>query len=170
MSMVELQNLINQSPLLWRYETNLLSTEQFFGEVQCASGFSGTIEEFREMFSDIFTAIEPMVAMHAELRARGLVTYIFSNTNEIAVRHIRDRFPFFENFDGYVLSYEHNLMKPDPRLYEVVERAVGARGRDLFYIDDRPENVAAGLERGWQATLHETPEATRAAVVEAGLL
>ena len=32
-SVRELHELIDQSPLLYRYETNLLSTEQFFAEI-----------------------------------------------------------------------------------------------------------------------------------------
>lgn len=166
----ELQTLINQSPLLLQYEANRLSTAQFFAEVQAASGFCDSLAEFRASFAEIFTPIEPMVELHRELRARKIPTYIFSNTNEIAVQHIRDQFPFFREFDGYILSYEHNAMKPDPALYEVVERVTGWRGRDLFYIDDRPENIATGLARGWQSTLHTSPEGTRAALVEAGLL
>ena len=55
-------------------------------------------------------------------------------------------------------------MKPDPEIYEALEKLTGRRGADILYLDDRPENVAGGAARGWQAILHETPEKTRAAV------
>jgi HAD superfamily hydrolase (TIGR01509 family) len=97
-------------------------------------------------------------------------TYIFSNTNDLAVAHIRDHFPFFRQFDGYVYSYEHHAMKPESLLYEIMEQTSGCRGSELLYIDDRLENVAAGAARGWQTVLHETPEKTRAAVAKLGLL
>jgi HAD superfamily hydrolase (TIGR01509 family) len=170
LSLAELQTLISQSPLLLRYESNLLTTAQFFAEVQAASGYRGDLEEFRGTFSDIFTPIEPMIRLHAKLRAAGLPTYIFSNTNELAVEHIRSCFPFFAGFDGYILSYEHGCMKPDPRLYKVAEKTAGRKGEDILYIDDRPENVATGLARRWQCILHETPARTRAAVLKTGLL
>ena len=170
LSLSELHALIDQSPLLLRYESNALSTAEFFAEVQAASGFCGDLDEFRGLFSDIFTAIGPMEQLHGELHRRGVPTFIFSNTNEIAMAHIRARFPFLRNFDGYVLSYEHNAMKPDPSLYGVVEQTTGQRGPDLLYIDDRPENVAGGQARGWQTILHRTPEGTKAAVIQTGLL
>jgi 2-haloacid dehalogenase len=170
LSIAELQALINQSPLLLRYECNQINTAQFFAEIQSATGFGGDLAEFRGMFADIFTPIEPMVRLHGELRAWGIPTYLLSNTNELAIEHIRASFPFFENFNGYILSYEHNAMKPEPRLYEVTERASGRRGQDLLYIDDRLENVEAGRARGWQTIVHETPELTRAALVKTGLL
>src|ERR1041384_6667241 len=108
--------------LLLNYELGLLTTQQFFDAVRSASGFCGKRNEFDEFFADIFTEISPMVELHAELRQKGFPTYIFSNTNDLAVSHIRRRFPFFANFDGYILSYEHGAMKPDAKLYEVVER------------------------------------------------
>jgi HAD superfamily hydrolase (TIGR01509 family) len=111
-----------------------------------------------------------MIQLHADLRARGFPTFIFSNTNELAVRFIRQSFPFFHQFDGYILSYEHQSMKPDSKLYDVVEAKTGARGAEILYLDDRPENVAAGAARGWQTILQEAPAKTRAAIEQLGLL
>src|SRR5262249_41583197 len=101
-------------------------------------------------------------------RRQGFPAYIFSNTNDLAIGHIRGRFPFYRDFDGYVLSYEHGAMKPDAKLYEVVERETKRRGEEIVYIDDRPENVAAGAARGWRTILHETPGATRTALRSLG--
>jgi len=160
----QVRQFIDHSPLLYRFETGQISKEQFFAEIQATTGFTGSIEQFSEIFSDIFTPIEPMVTLHAELRERGVPTYIFSNTNELAVARIRRNFPFFSRFDGYILSYEHGAMKPDPRLYEVVEAKTGCRGRELFYIDDRRENIETAAGRGWQVILHEAPDQTRKAI------
>ena len=166
----ELLRFIDQSPLLFRYETGLLTTGEFFAELREASGFRGSLDEFSDLFGDIFSPIDPMIELHARLRGRGVPTFILSNTNELAIRHIRRRFAFFRNFDGYVLSYEHGAMKPDAKLYEVIEQVSGRQGAELLYIDDRPENVAAGAARGWQSILHEDPEKTRVAVQRSGVL
>jgi len=170
MSFENITPFISQSPLLFRYETGLLSSEQFYAEVCSATGFPGDLDEFCQAFADIFVPIEPMVQLHEALRNQSIPTYIFSNTNELAVRHIRHNFPFFSNFDGYILSYEHGAMKPDAKLYEVVEMKTGCRGADLLYLDDRPENIETGVKRGWQVVLHETPEKSRVAIRAAGLL
>jgi HAD superfamily hydrolase (TIGR01509 family) len=169
LSDAEMRDLLCTSPLLRQYETGAINTEQFYQGVCAASGYDGGLAEFGLAFADIFSEIKPMIAMHAALRAAGIATWIFSNTNELAERHIRARFPFFSNFDGYVLSCEEGAMKPDPKIYEVVERQTGRRGGAILYLDDREENVAAGLARGWRAVLHETPEKTRALVAALGL-
>ena len=108
------------------------------------SAFSGELAEFGGFFADIFTEIPPMIALHAELRRRGFKTYIFSNTNDLAIEHVRRNFPFFNNFDGYIFSYEVGAMKPQPEIYAAMEKMSGKRGADLIYIDDLPENVEAG--------------------------
>lgn len=156
--------------LLKDYELGLLTTPAFFNRIKSASGFSGTQEEFNTAFADIFAPIQPMIDLHGELKKTNLPTYIFSNTNDLAVDHIRRKFPFFSEFDGYVFSYEHRAMKPTAKLYEIVERASGRRGSEVVYIDDRPENVDAGTARGWRALLHESPAATRQALQKLGLL
>jgi HAD superfamily hydrolase (TIGR01509 family) len=156
--------------LLETYELGKFTTQEFFNQMKAASGFSGKQEEFNAFFADIFTPIQPMIDLQSELKKTRTATYIFSNTNDLAVEHIRRRFPFFSDFDGYVLSYEHGAMKPSARLYEIVERASGRRSGEIIYIDDRPENVEAGLARGWKALLHEAPETTRTALQKLGLL
>lgn len=169
-SAAEIQKFIDHSPLLFRYETGLMTREQFFREVCAATGFRGDIEEFARIFGDIFEPIAPMVELQSTLRKKKIPTWIFSNTNDMAVAHIRRSFPFFSNFDGYVLSYEHGAMKPDAKLYEVVEQQTGWKRDKIIYLDDRAENVAAGAARGWRVILQETPEKSRAALGTTGLL
>ena len=165
----QVRQLLDHSPLLYRFETGLLTNEQFYGEVCAACGYSGTLDAFCGTFADIFFEIRPMTAMHAALRARGIPTYIFSNTNGIAIAHIRKNFPFFANFDAYIYSYEHGAMKPDARIYEVVERISGRHGGQIVYLDDRLENFEAARARGWRALLHKTPEETIPALRQLGL-
>lgn len=170
MTLGEIAQYINQSPLFVQYELGRVTTEQFYEEIRGVTDFQGDLAEFSGCFADIFVAIEPMVQLQTALRQQGLSVYIFSNTNELAAEHIRRTFPFYANFDGYILSYEHGVMKPDAKLYEVVERESGRRNAELLYLDDRPENIATGAARGWQVILQETPEKSRAAVQQLGLL
>jgi len=158
------------APLLLKYESGGLTTSQFFDEVRSITGFVGDLNEFATLFGDIFTPIEPMIEIQQTLRRKGLPTFIFSNTNELAIRHIRKAFPFFSGFNDFILSYEHGAMKPDPRFYEVLERRSGYRGQKILYLDDRLENVEAGEARGWRVILHESPEKSAATFRQLGLL
>ncbi|HXG48870.1 MAG TPA: HAD family phosphatase [Methylomirabilota bacterium] len=166
----EVQSVIDHSPLLFRYETGQLDRAGFFAEIRAAIGYEGSLDEFSQVFADIFTPIVEMIELHARLRQRGFPTFIFSNTNDLAVAHIHQHFPFFATFDGYVLSYQQGSMKPNPQIYEAVERLTGLRGDRLLYLDDRPENVAAGAARGWHVIQQISPADTWARIRELGLL
>ena len=166
----ELGRFLMSAPLLFRYELGRLTSEEFYKEICAVTGFCGQFDEFSLAFGDIFVPIQPMVELHALLRRQGTPTFILSNTNDLAVRHVRRTYPFFANFQGYVLSYEHGVMKPEARIYEIAESLCGHNGPEILYIDDRPENIAAAAERDWQVVLQETPEKTRMAVQQAGLL
>jgi FMN phosphatase YigB (HAD superfamily) len=169
-SLDALHDFLSASPLLVDYERGRLTRTEFFQAVHAATGFFGTAEEFGGYFADIFTEIPETIALHATLRQRGHPTYIFSNTNDLAIEHVRRNFPFFKNFDGYIFSYEVGAVKPQMEIYAAMERLSGRRGADLIYLDDRRENVETGAGRGWRAILHESPAKSRLALEAMGIL
>src|SRR5580765_797102 len=103
---MQIRELIDHSPLLFRYETGLINNDEFFREICALTGYAGSQDEFEPAFADIFSSIETMIAVHRQLRERKVPTFILSNTNDLAVAHIRRTFPFFSNFDGYLFSFE----------------------------------------------------------------
>ena len=157
MDAVQFKWVLDSSPLLMRFESGGFSNEEFYDAVRQETGYRGSFSDFSSHFVDIFAEIQPMVALHQELRSRGIPTYIFSNTNGLAIDSIRQRFPFFGGFTGYVLSYEIKAMKPLSASYESVEAMTGLKGSDLLYLDDRLENVEGGQARGWQTIHHSDP-------------
>ena len=169
-SLQDLASFLSASPLLVQYESGGINRQQFFEQIRGAVGFQGDLAEFGGYFADIFTEIPEMVALNQELRRRGLKTYIFSNTNDLAIEHVGRNFPFYKNFDGYIYSCDVGAMKPHAKIYAAMEKLCGRGGADIVYLDDRLENVQAGAARGWRAILHETPEKSRAHLEEFQLL
>jgi len=166
----EIHRIFDYTPLLCRYETGGINTREFFAAVCAATGYRGTLAEFSRTFADIFTVIESSVELNRALRRRGIPTFVLSNTNELHLGHIRERFPFYADFDGYVLSYEVGAMKPDEKIYLAAEQLTGKRGAEILFLDDRPANTAAAAARGWQVIFHESAEKTQAEIARLGLL
>lgn len=151
---IEFKRIVDQSPLLHRYESGQMTTGKFITEVRRLTGYRGSDAIFFAAFGDIFDEITDMIALQRGLRERGVPTYVFSNTNELAIGHIRRAHSFFGGFDGYIYSHEAGCMKPAPGIYEALERLAGRCGSELLYLDDRAENIAAGAARGWRTILH----------------
>lgn len=155
MTAQQIQDLIDQSPLLMQLETGQLTNQEFFESIVAATGFRESYGVFARIFGDIFDPVHEMIEIQSRLVERGIPTYAFSNTNGIAVAHIDATYPFFRQFTDRICSHDHKSMKPNAPIYEALERATGRRGADLLYLDDRLENIEAGAARGWQ-TIHVT--------------
>ena len=85
----QVRDLLDHSPLLHRFETGLMTRQQFYGEVCAACGFSGKLDEFCAAFADIFSEIKPMTALHAALRAERRADLHFLQHQ----RHCRRPYP-----------------------------------------------------------------------------
>ena len=76
---------------------------------------------------------------------------ILSNTCQPHWDYVCNQYALFPDlFDVTVLSYEVKAAKPDRAIYETAAEMAGYAPQDIFFVDDRLENVegakAAGLE------------------------
>ncbi|MDR1808198.1 MAG: HAD-IA family hydrolase [Propionibacteriaceae bacterium] len=104
-----------------------------------------------------------------ELGARGVPVAILSNAPCCFVQAFQ-HLPWRTLARQAFFSASLGLAKPDPAIYRHVEVALGADPRSLWFVDDRPENVAAAAERGWQAHQWRGDADTRAWLAGAGIL
>ncbi len=66
-----------------------------------------------------------------------------------------DKFDFFQDLDGMVVSGEEKMVKPDRRLYEVLLDRYALRAAESLFIDDNLANIEAARELGFR-TVHYT--------------
>jgi len=64
-----------------------------------------------------------------------------------------DLYPFFEAFEGIVVSGEERLAKPDERIYLVLLDRYGLTAAECLFIDDNARNIRAATALGFH-TLH----------------
>jgi len=57
------------------------------------------------------------------------------------------------NFDPVIISAEVECMKPEPEICKIAEERCGYKGDEIFYIDDKKENLFAASKFGWQTFL-----------------
>lgn len=115
-------------------------------------------------------AIEGSAVLLRALRARGLPVYALTNFGAGPLALAEQAYPVLRDFDRRFVSGELGVLKPEPRIYEIVEEKTGHAPGTLFFTDDKPENVAAAAARGWKTHLFEHPEGLAMALVAEGLL
>jgi len=139
-----------------RYETGIVSTEDFFSELKERLGYLGTVPELKRIWQEIFTPIDDHIQM-----ARILSLYyplgMISNTSEAHIDYCMARFEFMTIFQQRFYSYEIGVMKPDPEIYLHALNAMGADKYTTLFIDDREENILTPSRMGWQ-TIHLRPD------------
>lgn len=67
-------------------------------------------------------------------------------------------FPFLHWFEGIVVSGEEKLIKPDPRIYELLINRYDVKPQQAIFIDDNPHNVEGAKKVGLHAIRYESPQ------------
>ena len=106
----------------------------------------------------------------AELRARGVPLYALSNWSAETFPLSLRRFEFLRWFKGVVLSGEAGLLKPDPRIFQLLFETHAIDPAHAVYIDDLPSNVEAAATLGMHSILFTDPSALRSELVKMRLL
>ena len=97
------------------------------------------------------------VAIIKKLKDRGYHVYGLSNWSAETFPLIRNRYDFFRLFDGYLISGEVGLVKPDPAIFEIVLEQTGRASEECVFIDDSPINIQAAADLGFTSLLFESP-------------
>ncbi|MBU6172437.1 MAG: HAD family phosphatase [Planctomycetes bacterium] len=149
----EMRSAVMESDLQIQYETGHLTSEQFVTAIGQQLGKPLDTKSMLEAAADMFIANSHILPVLERVRKLGIPMGLLSNTCEAHWQWILElRYPqVIEWFTPVILSYEAKSMKPDHGIYLLAEEKSGYRGSDLFFTDDRHDNVAAAQSRGWQA-------------------
>lgn len=97
-------------------------------------------------------------ALLDRLEGTGIVTGCLSNTNALHFALMSgvfgdeapQRIPL-ERLTHRFASQDLGCVKPEPSIYAAAERLLALPPETIAFFDDREDNVAAALARGWQA-------------------
>ncbi len=141
---------IGHSTLCHSYESGDLDDAAFVSASMRQLRFDGDPETFRACWRDIFQLNHPMEAVLQRLHSRGFPLFVLSNTNNLHLAYLRDRFSFFACFSGGVYSHLARSMKPDEPIFHHLISQCGLDPAGSLYIDDRADNIATGSRLGFQ--------------------
>ena len=154
------RQVVFASDLQNQYETGLVTGDEFAAQVNLGLESDLPPADILQAISDIFSPNLSILAAIELVRAADIPLGILSNTCEAHWQWIaRQAWPMFGPWwSQTILSYQVQGMKPAAKIYEVCEQRAGCRGADIFFTDDRAENVAAASHRGWQTSLYTSSD------------
>lgn len=133
--------------------------------------FGDEIRLWHDRWTDLAApAIPHSVHILRQLRAKGVPTFVLSNIGDDTFQIARDHYGFLNEFDRFYISGAMKAIKPDARIYQMVEEDCGLDPSALIFADDRPENIKTATDRGWHGHVFEHPQGWADRLVAAGLL
>jgi putative hydrolase of the HAD superfamily len=144
----------------WRFECGQCSPDEYYRLFCDAIGASPPRAELELACSDIFGPIDESLQLVTRLAAAGHRLGILSNTNAVHWSFLTDgRFPQVNDaFELHVTSFDAGAMKPDRRIFEHAAQRAGVSLGEMFFTDDREDNVAGALAAGVDAVRFESTE------------
>lgn len=146
-------------------------TETIYAHAEATPDWRDEIRMWHDRWIEMASpAIDRSVRLMEALQARGVPVFSLTNfgveSYDLAVGH----YPFLGAFDRDFVSGHRKVIKPDPRIYDILEQETGLAGDALIFTDDRPENIEAAAARGWRTHLFRDPQGWADRLVAEGLL
>ncbi len=133
--------------------------------------YAELIQAYFERWEDsIGGAIPGTVEVLARLKKQGYALYGLSNWSAETYPRVRHQYEFFDWFHSIVLSGEVKLIKPDPKIYELVLDMAGVPAEDCLFIDDSLKNIEAAMALGFMTIHFQSPEQLQVELNKLGIL
>lgn len=114
-----------------------------------------TFWKYPEGFVQEYSYATPMIQA---LKQKGYKVYLLSNYPLGMYQVHWPTFSFFSEVDGYIVSAQECMKKPDERIYRLLCDRYQLKAEECLFIDDRQINVDAAISIGMQSVLFENYE------------
>jgi HAD superfamily hydrolase (TIGR01509 family) len=148
-----------ETDLEHQYEAGQITGSEFHRRFCEASHSRPDCESLLHAVSDIFEVNAPIIPVVLHLRRAGYPLGILSNTPEAHWQFVSTgRYALIRDFFSITaLSFKIGAMKPDKRIFSAAASLANTAPGEIFFTDDRVENVAGARDCGFDAVLFENP-------------
>ena len=102
--------------------------------------------------SDIPETVSLLYKLKAKYKIYGL-----TNWSAETISFAFDRFSFFKEFDGIVVSGQEKMIKPSKQIYQLLLDRYNLKAENTIFIDDNINNIKAAEEVGLYGIHFESP-------------
>lgn len=114
------------------------------------------LQLFHDRFDEfILGEMEGMRSLLTQLKSKGFHLYGLTNWSQ-KVYDIMPKYEIFTLLDGWVISSEEKLIKPDVAIYHRLCEKFGLRPEECFFTDDKSVNIDGALNAGMKAAIFTT--------------
>ncbi len=97
------------------------------------------------------TVIPDTLGVLEAAKVKGLNLYCLSNMSPENYSYLKQKYLFFDYFQGIVISGLENVVKPDKQIFQILLQRFTLNPEETLFIDDRPENIRSAQQLGMSA-------------------
>lgn len=114
--------------------------------------YEAAIRAYHERWPETLNgALEDSVALLKRLKNQGVRVLALTNWSNETFHFAEEQFPFLQEFEGIVVSGYEQLIKPDPRIFNLLIERYGLNPAQTVFVDDSPRNVEGARAVGLHA-------------------
>jgi epoxide hydrolase-like predicted phosphatase len=137
-----------------RFELGQVSRELFLQSAIRILDFRGATDEFAAIWNGIFSSNEEMEELIARVK-ESLPLYLLSNTSELHLTYLEERFQVLQHFADGVYSFRVHCAKPDRRIFEIAAKQFGVTPSRTLFVDDLAPNIESAAGYGFQTIRYD---------------
>ncbi len=166
----DLYNLIFFSDLCVDFEKGLEDEKTFFKRFSKLSGLDIDWEEFNFLWPRIFSLNKETINL-INLLKNNFKIFLISNISRLHYDFLSSTYPeVFDLFSAQVLSFKVNSIKPEPKIYDILEISSGISRKNMIYTDDRKDLIEAARGFGYEGFVFTDAKNFRAYLFKKGIL
>ena len=163
-----LANATVRHPAWLELDRGAITTEEAIEAfVKEAPEYRNYIERIYQELGNMLIPYDYAISWIHELQERGYKVYLLSNWSKPAYDLCADEvLQFLPMVDGAILSFQELLVKPDPKIYDLICKRYAINPAEAVFLDDTLKNVEAARAYGMRAIHFQSYEQGKAELEE----
>ena len=153
---MQLASIMTDEETLRRFDREEKPIEELVKDLISENpAFEDEIRLFAERYPEIITGEMPgMKELLVRLKGEGFSLYGLSNwCSKVYVT--MGQYDIFQLMDGYVISSEEHLVKPEAGIYHRLYEKFGLKPEECIFADDKQENIEGARRTGMRGIVFE---------------
>lgn len=137
------------SPDWEEHDKGLLTEEEEIRDfISNAPKYEKEIRQTYENLGECVWKLDYALPWVQDLKSRGFRVFALSNWPKHIYDQRKDKLDFLDLMDGYILSYQEHVIKPDPAVFRLLLERYRIEPEKAVFIDDTLKNIEAAERLG----------------------
>ncbi len=136
-------------------DSGLVSRSEFYNSVVAITGIS--MDDAMNKYYSVENYNQSSIDLIKQVKATG--RYKIGLLSNIGRGWLDDFLPIMNSmnlFDAVILSSDIGIIKPDPKIFELMAEKLGVNTDECIMIDDTPVNIASAINTGMQGIIFDS--------------